>query len=743
MTEFDSFNVPSISLEQEDDHGYVHSHSLSFPIVNLGQIAAENNLGFGLAMVHSQNHGLCEDDALKAMLYEATTRGDLKSVQNHLMEMEKQYRLSVENGTLSASSSTTTTTTSLIFNSMSSSHDFRHIVLTTTFPDHHDCTLIHAAAKYNQVEMLQWLLTGDIAKCSSQSTVTSNVSDENSVEADSGKSSSSQQHSAFTSPRSSIQAQLLSTKDNHDATPIFYACQTSAHDACAYLCSFKVVQEQLNTSHDRYGYLPLYISLKKKDYELCDLLQLFGAKIDVLIGNSETFLHHAVREKDLQMVEYIAKIKPSLLLRKNQREENPLFSCLSDGRGGRKRKKRAEISAATNSDLDFLDVADKFGSMFSETSDSYLLGNGSEGSAQSSLTLGSLSSSIHTPQYANSTSTLALVSVDHSHEDDKLFVSTFLFKGTMIFGVETFEKAFLQKNAFGRNIIMECAVLNDIKAMNHLFAFLKDYCTNSSSDRFITLLLTETDQQHRNILHLAVDTCAKQAGSWISRHLVQLETMSDRPVDRSSMSSLFSSRSAVSNVEIETFITHQRWISCLETVLDFLEYCSNYTTSSLSGLFYVKDRMDCIPEEKSKETLKEFQVGSGNAQQVQQNISNTIQNAVKQIKSVERRKLKPKAKTGSFSWRKSQRSTNNIFEQSPEGVPAVRHSVIDTSPHHKKKNIQMNKSAAAADDLDVDHNRHSMLSPLSVDSHGGDKSATTTSSKLKKLKAAFLKRLNK
>nr|CAG4718409.1 unnamed protein product [Naegleria fowleri] len=740
MTEFDSFHVPSISLEHEDDHGYVHSHSLSLPIVDLGQIAAANHLGFGFAMMSTTSSGqnggsLCEDDALKTMLYEATCRGDLKSVQHYLTEMEKQYRLSVENGTLS-SSALSSSSTSLIFNSLSPlTHDIRHIVLTTTFPDHHDCTLIHAAAKYNQVEMLQWLLTGDIAKCSSQSTITSSACDEISVEADSGNTSSNQQqYSAFTSPRSSIQAQLLSTKDKYDATPIFYACQSSANDACAYLCSFKVVQEQLNTSHDRYGYLPLYISLKKKDYEMCDLLQLFGAKIDVLIGNSETFLHHAVREKDLQMIEYIAAIKPSLLLRKNQREENPLFSCLNDGRGGRKRKKRAEISATTNSDLEFLDVADKFGSIFSETSDSFLLGNGSEGSAQSSLTLTSLSSSVHTPQYANSTS--ALVMNDHPHEDDKLFVSTFLFKGTTIFGVETFEKAFLQKNAFGRNIFMECAVLNDLKTMNHLIAFLKDYCANSSSDRFITLLLTETDQQHRNILHLAVDTCAKQAGSWISRHLIQLETLSDRPVERSSMSSLFSSRSAVSNVEIETFIAHQRWISCLETVLDLLEYCSNYTTSSLSGLFYVKDRMDCIPEEKSKETLKEFQIGSNNAQQVQQNISSTLQNAVKQIKSLERRKLKPKTKTGSFSWRKSQRSTNNIFEQSPEGVPAVRHSVMDT-PHKA-----MNKSVIVADDLDVmNNNRLSMLSPLSAERHA-DKTSTA-SSKLKKLKAAFLKRLNK
>ncbi|EFC41091.1 hypothetical protein NAEGRDRAFT_58906 [Naegleria gruberi] len=699
MTEFETFDansfvgiipVPEISLERQDSSGTIHHRTLSSPNNYLSEPNSSSP-----PTIAGANGMTTEEDFVKAMLYDACLRGDLKFIQESLQNMAKEYQSNRKSTCGSLSSSSSLLANSVLNQTATDlTADVRYMLLYTTFPEHQDCNLVHIAAKSNQVDILQWLLTGEVAH---------HIDAQQSPFEESNFTESS-------SPRSPLVNQLLLATDNHDATPIFYACQSGAQDACVYLCSFKCVQDQLNTQHDKYGYLPLYIALKRKDYDLCDLLQLFGAKVDVLVGNSETLLHYAVREKDIQMVEYLAKIKPNLLLRKNQREENPLFSLLSDSRGGRRRKKRTD----TISDLEFADSTDKFmlGSLVSDN-ESYLNGSVSSGG---SFSVGSLGNSNYSSQQ-NVNANNEIV------EEEKMFFATFLFKGTLIFGVDTFEKSFLQKNSFGRNIIMECVVLNDMKAFSTLSQFLKDYCATTGTDRFVNLLVTETDQQQRNLIHLAIEGCAKQAASWISRHLIQLDTMSDRPVDRNSVSSMFSSRSVISNVEIETFITHQRYISCLESTIDFVESLSGHTSTALGTLYYAKDKLGNIPEDSCKAILKEYQLPQQHMQQIMQTFSNTLQNGLKNIKTIERKKTKPKqiTKSGSFSWRKSQRSTHNLFSNPPPNTDSLNISIDDSvSPSNR-----MSTKSLYGDESSPSH-AHS-----------------STSKKLSKIKAAFMKRLRK
>lgn len=132
----------------------------------------------------------------------------------------------------------------------------------------------------------------------------------------------------------SRQKSLWTTLDSMSASPLLYAVQYGAHEACVFLCSQPAVQSQINFTRDRFGNLPIVLALKKKDFELCDLLQLFGAKFDVIgsVSLGESLLHTALREHDIVTSEYLAKKNPKIILKKNQRDEVALFKALHDFR---------------------------------------------------------------------------------------------------------------------------------------------------------------------------------------------------------------------------------------------------------------------------------------------------------------------------------------------------------------------------------------------------------------------------
>jgi len=136
---------------------------------------------------------------------------------------------------------------------------------------------------------------------------------------------------------------ILSLVDKQAFTPLFYAIQAGNRDIVEYLCSFKTVKASLNTTADKYGVLPIHLAVKKKNWDICEMLELYGAKIDAMVGTGvglgETVLHVAIRDRSIETVEYIAKSKPGLLLKKNQQEENALFTALTDYRG-----KKASLS---------------------------------------------------------------------------------------------------------------------------------------------------------------------------------------------------------------------------------------------------------------------------------------------------------------------------------------------------------------------------------------------------------------
>jgi len=364
--------------------------------------------------------------------------------------------------TLNGTPLSTPTSPSLLGPNRSKPLTLDQIILKTTYPEEYDINPLHLAAKHNQLEVLQYLM----GTCCDDNCATD-------------------KHSFDCQRKMNA---LLSSVDKQNATPLFYAIQSGGHNACGYICSFKSVQESLNIHSDRYGFLPLHLAFKRKDWELCETLQLFGAKLDTTVGIGvglgESVLHVAVRDKSMDSVEYLAKTKPGLLLKKNQQEENALFSCLTDFRGMRTKK---------------------------------------------------------------------IVSS---------FLSTLLPRGGSLFEIDAFERAIMQKNAHGRNILMEAIAKND---MSSLFAIL-EYLSNEKSktkNRIIPILINEHDSQQKNIIHLCVQ-------------------------------SVFSTGMAFDSDTEEASID---WMNALYWIYDFIENCGSVKVSQMAKLFTEKDKYNHTPAE--------------------------------------------------------------------------------------------------------------------------------------------------
>ncbi|KAF0982992.1 hypothetical protein FDP41_010970 [Naegleria fowleri] len=392
-------------------------------------------------------------------------------------------------GSLSASSNTPNLNNS---NSLSSSRgaiggpSIDQIILKTTYPEEFDINIVHLAAKSNQAECLSHIISKACCdeKCGAGL------------------------HSADCQRKTNV---ILSSVDKQNATPLFYGIQAGSPTICTYLCSFKIVQDQLNMHADRYGFLPIHIALKRKDFDMCDTLQLFGAKLETTVGMGvglgESVLHVAVRDKSIETVEYLAKTKPGILLKKNQQEENALFACLTDFRGMRTKK---------------------------------------------------------------------LVTS---------FLSTLLPTGSSLFGADAFERAILQKNAHGRNVLMESIAKNDMSSLYAILEYLQNE-KNSTKNRLIPILLNEVDSQQKNILHLCVQSVFSTGMAF------------DPDTDEASLD----------------------WMNALYWIYDFVENCGVVKVSKMSSLFLAKDKYGDTP----KESCKQFYDSTNNDLQEPLIISETI-----------------------------------------------------------------------------------------------------------------------
>ncbi|KAG2378612.1 hypothetical protein C9374_008251 [Naegleria lovaniensis] len=332
-----------------------------------------------------------------------------------------------------------------------------------TFPNHSNCYLVHLAAKYNHVDILHWLLD-----CCCDETCP--------------KSPSTPSTDALEIPHSkkciSRQKKLWSLQDKQGMTPLYYSVAGNdigqkTQDACVFLCSQSIVQEkQLNFLIDPYGNLPIVLALKRKDLELADMLQLFGAKLDITVGIGvlgESLLHSAFRDCDVPVSEYIIKAMPRLIFKKNQREEHALFACLRDY--------RSINTHSSNSSSNLLELTER--KTYSER-------------RQSSLVFTNTSTSLN------------------NNNKYFLFLKHILVNGNQLFGVEIFEKALLMKNAFGNNILMQAVAFNDVDSFKTICRYLFEYSMKQvEKHKLLTSMALDRDRDGRTILHLSIDFAIK------------------------------------------------------------------------------------------------------------------------------------------------------------------------------------------------------------------------------------------
>ncbi|EFC39693.1 predicted protein [Naegleria gruberi] len=386
------------------------------------------------------------------------------------------------------------------------------IILKTTFPEEFDMNVVHLSAKHAQADILQHVISS--ACCDEKCSNTNGGPNAN--------------HSNECQRKTNA---LLSSVDKQNATPIFYAVQSGSNGICAFLCSFKIVQDQLNLHADRYGFLPVHWALKRKQFEISDTLQLFGAKLDTTVGIGvglgESVLHIAVREKSMESIEYLAKTKPGILLKKNSQEENALFVCLTDFRGTR--IKRIEES----------------------------------------------------------------------------FLTKLLPTGGDLFGNDAFERAILQKNGHGRNILMESIAKNDMSSFYAILQYLY-HEKNSTKQRLIPILFNEVDSQQKNLMHLCVQS-------------VFLTGMAfDPDTDEASLD----------------------WMNALEWTHDFIETVSPVLKlSKMAHLFLAKDKYGDTP----KESCNQFYDATSDAQEpliIAESISESLLEAATSWASGKKRKSK-------------------------------------------------------------------------------------------------------
>ena len=320
-----------------------------------------------------------------------------------------------------------------------------------TYPNFQNASVVHLAAKYNHVDILQWLL-----ECC--------------CDHDCSKDSPTGETAEHSKKCKQRQAKLWVLQDKQEMTPLFYGVGGNdlgekAHDACVFLCSQPSVQEkQLNFIPDQYGNLPIVLALKRKDYELCDMLQLFGAKLDITVGVGilgESLLHGAFRDCNMDMSQYICKYMPRLLLKKNQREEHALFACLRDY--------RTINTHSSNSSSNLLDLTEKKTRVERRMSNLVVINKNTSGKYY-------------------------------------LFLKDILSNGTTLFGTELFEKALLMKNSFGYNVLMQAVCFNDVDCVKTICKFLFEYTLkNPDKFKFVSSMVFDRDKEGKTIFHISMD----------------------------------------------------------------------------------------------------------------------------------------------------------------------------------------------------------------------------------------------
>jgi hemerythrin len=121
---------------------------------------------------------------------------------------------------------------------------------------------------------------------------------------------------------------LIETCDKTGATPIFYACASANKEAVTVLA---VSGANLNV-HDSYEASPLSVSLNSKnktlDYPAARTLLEFHVDIEFKIYGSNTILHMACKEGDLEKVQFIVKDLKHNIFRKDTRQESVLFRAV-------------------------------------------------------------------------------------------------------------------------------------------------------------------------------------------------------------------------------------------------------------------------------------------------------------------------------------------------------------------------------------------------------------------------------
>ena len=334
-------------------------------------------------------------------------------------------------------------------------------------------SLVHIAAKHNRVEILEWLKSC----CCDQ---------ECNIENDS--------HSAMCISR---QITLWNLKDYNGSTPLFCACQgcptSTANEAGVFLMSQMQTLDPLSKyihQTDNYGNSPLSLCMRKRDWKMCDLLILFGASIDGNTGAfGESLLHTSMRDLDMLRVEFIAKRAPKALLKKNQKEENALFSLVKDFR------------CNVNAGRSFILGSSDFSTM-------------STNIAQTNCT--SPESPSPTSPYSETKSALrSAVNRAFPKEQRINFIRMILESGSSVFGREVFEKALSLKNQHGRNFLLESVACGDhiatkeiVNSLSILSLVAEECC--SDPRKLMESIVFTNDRNSKNILHLSIEFATKR-----------------------------------------------------------------------------------------------------------------------------------------------------------------------------------------------------------------------------------------
>ena len=354
--------------------------------------------------------------------------------------------------------------------------------------------LMHLAARHNRLDILEFLKSCCCdEKCERQSCLQSTcnsyspqspqvmISDSNH---ESNSIQNQHSHIQHSSSCLSRRIALWTSTDSNGCTPLFYACQgcstCHAHDCCVFLLvQLQSLMQHANNLHngsivihqaDRFGNLPIAMAFKKRDWKMCDLLQLFGASLDANHGSfGESLLHTSVRDLDFSRVEYLSRHCQKSILKKNQKDENSLFACLKDYRV-------AQACSASS-------LAEYHKQAFSPFR--------------------------------------TLVNKSAPKEIRCQFIQQLLENGNELFGRETFEKALVMKNQHGRNFFSEAVAFGDVLAIKTILNyFTLQYLVNVSSRHYeksrenhrklLDSLIFSKDRQGKNILHLSLEFAMKR-----------------------------------------------------------------------------------------------------------------------------------------------------------------------------------------------------------------------------------------